>query len=198
MHQLFSTSHHCFRVIVFAPKAKSLYSWWRHKMETFSALLVLCARNSPVPGDFPSQRPVTQSFDVFFDLRQNKRLSKQSWGWWFETPLRPSCRHCNVTNDDLMYWHIYSSKVSVSYLIEAEWRIYASVNYAIILYNNLSPVRCQAIIRINGNDKMIKLESKFQNVIQEKCRSLWLGLNVLNSSCYCVFMSRYCPPTQTR
>ena len=38
------------------------------------------------PGEFPAQRPVTQSFDVFFDLRLNKRLSKQPWGWWFETP----------------------------------------------------------------------------------------------------------------
>ena len=37
------------------------------------------------PGEFPAQRPVTRSFDVFFDLRQNKRLSKQPWGWWFET-----------------------------------------------------------------------------------------------------------------
>ena len=45
-------------------------------METFSALLALCAGNSPVPGEFPSQRPVTRSFDVFFDLRLNKRLSE--------------------------------------------------------------------------------------------------------------------------
>ena len=44
-------------------------------METFSALLAICAENSPVPGDFPAQRPVTRSFDVFFDLRLNKRLS---------------------------------------------------------------------------------------------------------------------------
>ena len=38
------------------------------------------------PSEFPTQRPVTRSFDVFFDLRLNKRLSKQPWGWWFETP----------------------------------------------------------------------------------------------------------------
>ena len=44
------------------------YSWWRHQMETFSALLAICARNSPVPGEFPTQMPVTRSFDVFFDL----------------------------------------------------------------------------------------------------------------------------------
>ena len=42
-------------------------------METFSALLAICAGNSPVPGEFPAQRPVTRSFDVFFDLRLNKR-----------------------------------------------------------------------------------------------------------------------------
>ena len=47
-------------------------------METFSALLAICAGNSLVTGEFPAQRPVTQSFDVFFDLRLNKRLSKQS------------------------------------------------------------------------------------------------------------------------
>ena len=45
------------------------------------------------PGEFPTQRPVTRSFDVFFDLRLNKRLSKQSWGWWFETLSRPLWRH---------------------------------------------------------------------------------------------------------
>ena len=50
--------------------------WWRHPMETFSALPAICAGNSPVTGEFPAQRPVTRSFDVFFDLRLNKRLSK--------------------------------------------------------------------------------------------------------------------------
>ena len=71
-------------------------SWWRHEMEKFSALLAICAGNSPVTGEFLAQRPVTRSFDVFFDLRPNKRLSKQSWGWWFETSSRPLWRHCNV------------------------------------------------------------------------------------------------------
>ena len=62
---------------------------------TFSALLALCAGNSPVTGEFPTQRPVTRSFNVFFDIRLNKRLSKQSWGWWFETPSSPLWRHRN-------------------------------------------------------------------------------------------------------
>ena len=52
-------------------------TWWRHEMETFSALLAFCSGNSPVTGEFPAQRPVTQSFDVFFDLRLNQQLSKQ-------------------------------------------------------------------------------------------------------------------------
>ena len=69
---------------------------WRHQMETFSASLAICAGNSPVPGEFPSQKPVTRSFDVFFDLRLNKRLSKQSWGWWFETLSWSLWRHCNA------------------------------------------------------------------------------------------------------
>ena len=70
-------------------------TWWRHQMGTFSALLAICAGNLLVSSEFPAQRPVTRSFDVFFDLHLNKRLSKQWWGWWFETPSRPSWRHWN-------------------------------------------------------------------------------------------------------
>ena len=68
--------------------------WWRHQMKTFSALLALCAGNSPVSGEFPTQRPVTRSFDFFY-LRLNKLLSKQPWGWWSETPSCSLLRHCN-------------------------------------------------------------------------------------------------------
>ena len=53
-------------------------AWWRHQMRKFSALLAICAGNSPVTGEFPTQRRMTRSFDVFFDLRLYKRLSKQS------------------------------------------------------------------------------------------------------------------------
>ena len=77
--------------------------WWRHQMEAFSALLALCAGNSPVPGEFPAQRPVTRSFDVFFDIRLNKQLNKQSWGWWFETLLRSLWRHRNEKKPHLMH-----------------------------------------------------------------------------------------------
>ena len=77
--------------------------WWRHEMETFSALLAICAGNSPVTGEFPTKRPVTRRFNVFFDLILNKRLSKQSWSWSFETPLCSLWRHYNgVANDGLV------------------------------------------------------------------------------------------------
>ena len=65
-------------------------------METFSALLAICAENSPVNGEFPAQRPVTRSFNVFFDLRLNKRLGKQSWVSWFKMLSRSWWRQCNV------------------------------------------------------------------------------------------------------
>ena len=76
------------------------------KWKLFSALLAICAGNLPGTGEFPAQRPVTRSFDVVFDLHLDKWLSKQSWGWWFETPLCPLWRHCNanIPNDDVMTW----------------------------------------------------------------------------------------------
>ena len=79
-------------------------TWWHHQMETFSALLAICAGNSPVPGEFPTQRPVTRSFDVFFDLGPNKQLSKHWWCWWFETPSRPLWCHCNEFGEN---WPCY-------------------------------------------------------------------------------------------
>ena len=91
-HRNFTESHSCSNVKI---------SWWPHQMETFSALLAICAGNSPVPGEFPTQRLVTRSFDVFFDLRLNKRFSKQSCGGWFETLSCPLWRHRN----DLKVFH---------------------------------------------------------------------------------------------
>ena len=64
-----------------------------------SALLAFCA----VPGEFSAQRPVTRSFDVFFDLHLKKQVSKQSRGWWYETSSGSLWRQCNVV-DRLFYW----------------------------------------------------------------------------------------------
>ena len=104
------------------------FTWWRHQIEIFSALLALCAGNSPVSGEFPAQRPVTRSFDVFFDLRLNKRLSKQSWGWWFETPPCSLWRHCNELNTRHMAK--IDKPVSRSLEIWLPWRTWAAVTRA--------------------------------------------------------------------
>ena len=113
----------CIRILslVFKPKQDSFFTrfgQWAHKSfviwisicgvwgtyqkttdsmmpSSLSTLLVIYAGNLPVTGEFPAQRPVTRSFHVFFDLRLNKRLSKQSSGWWFETPSCPLWRQCN-------------------------------------------------------------------------------------------------------
>ena len=64
------------------------------KWKIFRVTGLLCGEFTG-PGEFPAQRPVTRSFDVFFDLRPNKRLSKQPWGWWFETLSWSLWCHCN-------------------------------------------------------------------------------------------------------
>ena len=91
-------------------------TWWRHQMEPFSALLAICAGNSPVTGEFIAQRPVTRSFGVFFDLRLYKRLSKQSSGWWFETPSRSLWRHRNAEIER------HHNQCSDFYAILMSWR----------------------------------------------------------------------------
>ena len=85
----------CFIIFILrVPDGFMCTSWWRHQMETFSALLALWQGNPPVTGGFPSQRPVMRNFHVFFDLRLKKRLNKQSRHRWFETPSHPLWRHC--------------------------------------------------------------------------------------------------------
>ena len=97
--------------------------WWRHQMETFSALLAICAGNSPVTGKFPAQRPVTRSFNVFFDPCLYKRLSKQSRGWWFETPSRPLWRHCDDSVCALCFRWIAYSFVNTCLTVFQPWNL---------------------------------------------------------------------------
>ena len=108
-------------------------------MASFSALLALCEGNSPATGEFPSQRPVTRSFDIFFDLRLNKQLNKQSWGWWFGTPSRSLWRHCNVQPKSHRWWHqirntyickqgtVITKAAEVQYNVFTKWNIQVCV-----------------------------------------------------------------------
>ena len=67
----------------------------------------------------PRTKPVTRSFDVFFHLRLNKWLSKQSWGWWFETLSCPLWRHCNVYIGYAL--HIFNPPLHLSTTIRLSW-----------------------------------------------------------------------------
>ena len=60
-------------------------------------------------GEFTGPRwiPHTKASDAelwcFFALRLNKRLSKQSWGWWLETLSHPLWRHRNETHHRCLF-----------------------------------------------------------------------------------------------
>ena len=88
------------------------------KMEAFSTLLALCVGNSPVTGEFPTQRPVMWSFHVLFDLCLNKPLRKQSRGQWFEMPSCSLWCHCNTSSKmhTLLLCFVLSSDYSISYV----------------------------------------------------------------------------------
>ena len=128
-----------------------MISWWRHQMKTFSALLVICAGNSPVPGEFHEQKPVTQSFDVFFDLHLNTWSNKQSWGWWFETLSHPLWRHCHVNRqneyklvDDIFY--SFLMKIVVFWL-QFHWNMFLRVQ---LKKQSSKPIGRLAIIWTNA------------------------------------------------
>ena len=131
--------------------AKLEHPWRRHQMETFSTLLALCAGNSPVTGEFPSQRPVTRSFDVFIDLRLNIRLSKQSPGWWFQTSSRSLWRHCNdswhVPQACSAFFTIWSIVAPDPFsLMEVLISVFRADHYLSHLSFSVTEVRCVALL----------------------------------------------------
>ena len=159
---------------VYAFRADTFHDQWRHQMETFSMLLAICAGNSPVTGEFPTQRPVTQSFDVLFDLRLNKRLSKQWWGWWFEMPSCPLWCHCTFL---CAYNAVYILIFGKMYM----WNLFAYSNLISccisMLYNQLCVcgVKIMSCLqhlcsRISFGDKLIEIEL---NRIKDQSFRIW-------------------------
>ena len=110
-------------------------TWWRHRMDIFSALLALCEGNPPVTGGFPSQRPVTRSFDIFFDLHLNKRLSKQSRRWWLETPSCSLWCHCNEVQ--ISSWNWSTSHSTISWLVDSP-RVYQTYSPNLVWHRSLN------------------------------------------------------------
>ena len=117
-------------------------------METFSALLAICVGNSPVPGEFPTQRPVTRNFDVFFILRPNKPLStnKDEAGY-----LRRHRAHYDVivmVIVEISAWKSYdilqkTNEISRNLKFPDSFFVYCSVNQTFLwLWFRLSSYEC--------------------------------------------------------
>ena len=95
----------------------------------FSVTGLLCGEFT-CPGEFLAQRPVTRSFNVFFRLRLNKRLSKQPRGWWFETPPWSLWRQCN----DIFYFSLtmYQRHIVDTLAKSIDYSIYRPDNFSCI------------------------------------------------------------------
>ena len=131
---------------------RQLIWWWIHddiiKWKHFPRYWSFVRGILPVTGEFPAQRPVTQSFDVFFDLRLYKRLSKQSWGWWSEMPSSSLWCHCNA-----FMWYRY-------------WCIlFGSDRIVENFQKELSVSKCN-YLRLHGRS--------FSTIMQCWCYCMWL------------------------
>ena len=130
-----TTRTYCMPFLLLSP-------WWRHQMETFSALLALCAGNSPVTGEFPSQRAVKWSCDVFLDLRLNNRLREK--GFHMDLSLK-ECHICNAICNCLDTWFpiwppIYWYEMKLSIQIQERSSINCVlVGYGDKTYSNIFP-----------------------------------------------------------
>ena len=133
----------------------SSLSWWRHRMETFSTLLALCVGihrsplNSPHKGQW-------WSFDVFFDLRLHKRLSKQPRRRWFETPSRSLWRHCNGLQLDSI-WRWYMHVVLPGFIVTQPIK----VNVQLACYNTKGQSKTKDISIQNKCLKKVFLTARF-------------------------------------
>ena len=167
-------------------------------METFSSLLALCAGNSPVTGEFPTQRPVTRSFDVSFDLRLNQHLSKQWRRRWFETPSRPLICHCNGRFAVVRIHYIvanvkYKSFVKLNVLESIPdyvyngfiWLLCCKIHF-ILAFDIRKFLSCrQFSISKRSIDHLVWLCTYFyirEELVLHKCASAYFGLTLLKSS----------------
>ena len=156
-------------------------------METFSTLLagLLCGEFT---GDrwIPHTKASDRSFDIFFDLRLNGRLSKQSRVWWFETPSRSLWSHCN----DLTGYSVNNANC----VVIAWWRhdMEARVKLLVLFVGNphrLIPLRCLVVLLTRQGSCFItaswRCRKEFQTTAtQLSMRSaLTLAKNLATASC---------------
>ena len=109
-------------------------------VSSFSALLAICAGNSPPTSEFPAQRPETRSFDVFFDLRLNKRLRKimRLLIWNANAPIMTSLMISTMQpqEDHIVHYMTYRCICRISlWNTFIRWRY--RLRYAITFYTDL-------------------------------------------------------------
>ena len=119
-----------------------------------------------VSGEFPAQRPMTRSFDIFSYLRLNKRLSKQSWGWWFETLSCSLWRQCNVSSHTtqqcckrrILYFANHNHNANALNVVKClKWSLYTFVTLCVAVCIR-SPVI--PYVKCYNNRKVIRRYSK--------------------------------------
>ena len=143
------------------------------------------------PGEFPAQRPVTQNFDVFFDLHPNKRLSKQPWGWWFETPSWSWWRQCNGFETPARYNVWIKGCVSSStfgmgryWQVQTKWERYVNI-LAITFILNFLPLMSNIIsIVVSDNTSCDACTSN-----TEICRKEWMWSQIWTEINYMIWGS---------
>ena len=143
------------------------------------------------PGEFSTQSSVTRSFDLFFDLRLNKRFSKQLWGWWFETPPLSLWHHCNVFSFLFLNGLKHSNEI--------QWNL-NKIEKGLFLENRLHNVSCITTVilfRIQCVNELLRnpllytfsnlLHSVNYKILKRKMASMQITiLSISNFSlCFC-------------
>ena len=148
--------------------------WWNHRWEMVrnaESMIDLLSYprgrvTGPLCGEFPSQMSVTRSFDVFFDLRLNKRSSKQSRRWWFETPLRSLWRHCNATAKYLVQlFFIAALMLKYSHAYMVSYRTVRVLNEGLLL----ASTRVWYLFATNAISKVYWTNYIYKDIVTWQC-----------------------------
>ena len=165
------------RCLILARDLITTHIMMTSSIETFATLLALCEWKPPVTSGFLSQRPVTRSFGVSFDVRLNKRLIKQSRRWWFETPLRSLGRHRN-TILGIYCTHRYTYHIDIAW-VSNHWKFDCLLQR---LQRSIFLTRCEG----NGYPKhgacnVTPVDSRNKGSIVRK------SFHVMTLSCKCIY-----------
>ena len=149
------------------------------------------------PSEFPTQRPVMRTFDVFFDLRLNQRLRKQPWGWWCETPSWSLWRQCNAvkkSGSEITYPFPNCNGWTFEVLGMDEFHTYNGFDHLSMLRSKLNHVSKRETNSVNSITETNNIHLKAKACLQymfylfEKKNSEIFIINILYWTC-----TTWCP-----